>query len=41
MRWKYYLDTRVLAMFGIVAALPIAVGFFLIQGAARGLRWED
>ena len=35
MRWKYFLDTRVLSMFGILAAIPIAVGFFLIQSSAR------
>jgi hypothetical protein len=32
---RYYLDTRVLAILGAVAALPLVVGFFLIQGSAR------
>jgi len=31
---RYYLDTRVLAILGAVAALPLVVGFFLIQGSA-------
>jgi hypothetical protein len=31
----YFLDLRVLAIFGVIAALPLAVGFFLISGSAR------
>lgn len=32
---KYYLDLRLLAIFGVLAALPLLGGFFLIQGSAR------
>ena len=32
---RYYLDTRVLAIVAALAALPLSVGFFLIQGGAR------
>ena len=31
----YFLDLRVLAIFGVIAVLPLAVGFFLISGSAR------
>jgi hypothetical protein len=31
----YFLDLRVLAIFGVIAALPLVVGFFLILGSAR------